>query len=172
MPPSTTTGSGSSQIDSRSAVPTSRIENELSGRLMCRFTQRLQPESINKHQETGQNARQEQVVNRDFSDDPVQDQRQRWCEQEPEASGRRNQAKIELVAVAVLLQGRVQNSAQRDNRYAGRTGKSGKERAGGEAYQRKPPGHPSHHCARQFYEPPGRVTFTQQVPGKCEHRNG
>ena len=45
----------------------------------------------------------EEVVDRHFGNDPVEDQRQRGCEQQTQAAGRRHQSEVEFIGVARLF---------------------------------------------------------------------
>ena len=124
-----------------------------------------------QHEDARQDARQEQVINGYLGYHAVQDQGQRRCEQEAEAARRGNEAQVELVRVAVLLQRRVQDGAEGNDRDTGRARERREKRARGERYQRKTARHPAEQRIRQPHETLRRLALAEQVTGECEQRN-
>jgi hypothetical protein len=129
------------------------------------------PTQHQQHENTRQDTGAKQLIDRHFRHHTVQDQWQRGSKQQAEAACRGDEPEIESVRVTVVLQRRVQNCTQRNDRDARGAGKRGKKRTGRKSNERQAAGHPAEQCACHAHQPFWCIAFTKQVTGKGKQRD-
>ena len=122
-------------------------------------------------QQAGQDAADEQVLDRRLGDDAVEDERQRRRQQQPQRARRGEQPERELLAVAVLHQRREQQPAERENRHPRAAGEHREERAQQRADHRGAAGKPAEEGAEDPQQPERRAALGQQHADQREERN-
>ena len=124
-----------------------------------------------REQNPGQDAADEKIFDRDLRDDPVENQRERWWEQQAERSRCREKPEREALAVTVSEQRWEEHAAQRQNRHSRPARKCREEGTENRAYDRGSAWNPSEDRAKDAQQPFRRSAFGKDEARQREQRN-
>ena len=123
------------------------------------------------HDDPGQDAGHQDLVDHEPGDDAVQDERHTRWKQQPERASRSHQPHREVLGVLLAHQRGKQQRPDGDDRDAAAARERGEESRRHQADRRQATRHPAEPGARKLNEPLRCSRFGQQVASKREQRN-
>ena len=132
--------------------------------------------AIGRQQKDQQDARHDpgdkELIDARAGDEPVEDKRQAWGEEDAQGARGGHQPEAEPLRVGLPDQGRVEEAAKGDDCHPTGAGEGGENGADNERHHSQPTGNPAKTGPGQVDEPGRCAAFGHQVAGKGEKRNG